>query len=75
MNLIPLVPCTAAMVAMAPAAQRDRRPIRRRCSYAAPRIRSSSALTMEVGIVPVAGATSAISTFVQLLALSYLYVG
>jgi ABC-type transport system involved in cytochrome c biogenesis permease subunit len=30
--------------------------------------------TMEVGHVPVAGATSAISTFVWLLALSYLYV-
>jgi len=31
-------------------------------------------LTMEVGHVPVAGATSAISTFVWLLALSYLYI-
>src|SRR3979411_2388234 len=30
--------------------------------------------TMEVGHVPVAGATSAISTFVWLLALSYLYI-
>ncbi len=30
--------------------------------------------TMEIGHVPVAGATSAISTFVWLLALSYLYV-
>src|SRR5262245_12217715 len=30
-------------------------------------------LTMEIGHVPVAGATSAISTFVWLLALSYLY--
>ena len=30
--------------------------------------------TMEVGQVPVAGATSAISTFVWLLALSYLYI-
>ena len=30
-------------------------------------------LTMEVGHVPIAGATSAISTFVWLLALSYLY--
>ena len=30
--------------------------------------------TMEVGHVPVTGATSAISTFVWLLALSYLYV-
>src|SRR6202008_5180701 len=30
-------------------------------------------VTMEVGHVPVAGATSAISTFVWLLALSYLY--
>src|SRR5207247_8805722 len=29
--------------------------------------------TMEIGHVPVAGATSAISTFVWLLALSYLY--
>src|SRR5438309_4432979 len=31
-------------------------------------------LTMDVGHVPVAGATSAISTFVWLLALSYLYI-
>jgi ABC-type transport system involved in cytochrome c biogenesis permease subunit len=31
-------------------------------------------LTMEAGHVPVAGATSAISTFVWLLALSYLYI-
>ncbi len=31
-------------------------------------------MTMEVGHVPVAGATSAISTFVWLLALSYLYI-
>src|SRR5437660_2249968 len=30
-------------------------------------------LTMEVGHIPVAGATSAISTFVWLLALAYLY--
>src|SRR5437667_5206355 len=30
--------------------------------------------TMELGHVPVAGATSAISTFVWLLALSYLYI-
>ena len=30
--------------------------------------------TMEVGHVPVAGATSAISTFVWLLALAYLYI-
>src|ERR1700716_950316 len=30
--------------------------------------------TMEIGHVPVAGATSAISTFVWLLALSYLYI-
>src|SRR6266852_1374306 len=30
--------------------------------------------TMEIGHVPVAGATSAISTFVWLLALAYLYV-
>src|SRR5206468_10719118 len=30
-------------------------------------------LTMEAGHVPIAGATSAISTFVWLLALSYLY--
>ena len=30
--------------------------------------------TMEVGHVPVAGVTSAISTFVWLLALSYLYI-
>src|SRR6058998_838113 len=29
--------------------------------------------TMEIGHVPIAGATSAISTFVWLLALSYLY--
>ena len=31
-------------------------------------------LTMEVGHVPMTGATSAISTFVWLLALSYLYI-
>ena len=31
-------------------------------------------LTMDVGHVPVAGATSAISTFVWLLALAYLYI-
>jgi ABC-type transport system involved in cytochrome c biogenesis permease subunit len=79
MNLIPLVLYAAALVAYAwHFAQRN--PVLGR---SATTLLVAAALshtfvigmqTMEVGHLPVAGATSAISTFVWLLALSYLYV-
>src|SRR6185436_1295047 len=79
MNLVPLVLYAAALVAYAwHFAQRN--PVLGR---SATTLLVAAALahtfvigmqTMEVGHVPVAGATSAISTFVWLLALSYLYV-
>jgi ABC-type transport system involved in cytochrome c biogenesis permease subunit len=79
MNLVPLVLYLSAMVAYAwHFAQRN--PVLGR---SATTLLVAAALshtfvigmqTMEVGHVPVAGATSAISTFVWLLALSYLYV-
>ena len=79
MNLIPLVLYAAALVAYAwHFAQRN--PV---IGRSATTLLVAAALshtfvigmqTMEVGHVPVAGATSAISTFVWLLALSYLYV-
>ena len=79
MNLVPLVLYTAAMVAYAwHFAQRN--PV---VGRTATTLLVFGALahtfvigmqTMEVGQIPVAGATPAISTFVWLLALSYLYV-
>jgi ABC-type transport system involved in cytochrome c biogenesis permease subunit len=79
MNLVPLVLYAAALVAYAwHFAQRN--PVLGR---SATTLLVAAALshtfvigmqTMEVGHVPVAGPTSAISTFVWLLALSYLYV-
>jgi ABC-type transport system involved in cytochrome c biogenesis permease subunit len=79
MNLVPLVLYVAAMAAYAwHFAQRNAV-----VGRSATTLLVAAALahtfvigmqTMEVGHVPVAGATSAISTFVWLLALSYLYV-
>ncbi len=79
MNLLPLVLYAAAFVAYAwHFAQRD--PV---VGRTATTLLVAAALshtfvigmqTMEVGHVPVAGKTSAISTFVWLLALSYLYI-
>src|SRR5258708_7276857 len=79
MNLVPLVLYAAALVAYAwHFAQRNAV-----VGRSATTLLVAGALahtfvigmqTMEVGHVPVAGATSAISTFVWLLALSYLYV-
>src|SRR5919112_2988750 len=79
MNVVPLALYTAAFVAYAwHFAQRN--PV---VGRSATTLLVAAALshtfvigmqTMEVGHVPVAGATSAISTFVWLLALSYLYV-
>jgi ABC-type transport system involved in cytochrome c biogenesis permease subunit len=79
MNAIPLVLYAAALVAYGwHFAQRDAM-----IGRAATTLLVAAALahtfvigmqTMEVGQVPVTGATSAISTFVWLLALSYLYI-
>jgi ABC-type transport system involved in cytochrome c biogenesis permease subunit len=79
MNLVPLLLYAAALVAYAwHFAQRN--PV---VGRSATTLLIASALahtfvigmqTMEIGHVPVAGATSAISTFVWLLALSYLYI-
>src|SRR5471030_1510622 len=79
MNMVPLVLYAAAMVAYAwHFAQRNPA-----LGRSATTLLMAAALshtfaigmqTMEVGHVPIAGATPAISTFVWLLALSYLYV-
>src|SRR4249919_4082209 len=79
MNLIPLVLYAAAMVAYAwHFAQRNATVGRSATTLLVAAALSHTFVigmqTMEVGHVPVAGATSAISTFVWLLALSYLYV-
>jgi len=79
MNLIPLVLYAAAMVAYAwHFAQRNAIVGRSATTLLVAAALSHTFVigmqTMEVGHVPVAGATSAISTFVWLLALSYLYV-
>ena len=79
MNLIPLVLYVAAMMAYAwhfaertPAVGRSATTLLVAAALAHTFVIGMQ--TMEVGHVPVAGATSAISTFVWLLALSYLYV-
>src|SRR6266849_5154163 len=79
MNLLPLVLYAAAFVAYAwHFAQRN--PVLGRSATTLLVAAASSHTfvigmqTMEVGHVPVASATSAISTFVWLLALSYLYI-
>src|SRR4029450_10530545 len=79
MNLVPLVLYSVALIAYAwHFAQRD--PV---VGRAATTLLVAAALshtfvvgmqTMEVGPVPMTGAPSAISTFVWLLALSYLYL-
>jgi ABC-type transport system involved in cytochrome c biogenesis permease subunit len=79
MNLIPLVLYAAAMVAYAwHFAQRDAIVGRSATTLLVAAALSHTFVigmqTMELGHVPVVGATSAISTFVWLLALSYLYV-
>jgi ABC-type transport system involved in cytochrome c biogenesis permease subunit len=79
MNLIPLVLYAAALVAYAwHFAQRNSVVGRSATTLLVAAALSHTFVigmqTMEVGHVPVAGATSAISTFVWLLALSYLYV-
>ncbi len=79
MNLVPLVLYAAALVAYAWHFARRNAALGRTATT----ILVAAALshtfvigmqTMEVGDVPVAGATSAISTFVWLLALAYLYI-
>src|SRR4029077_2296440 len=79
MNLVPLVLYAAALAAYVwHFAQRN--PVLGRSATAllvAPALAHPFVIgmqTMEIGHVPVAGATSAISTFVWLLALSYLYI-
>src|SRR4249919_1659128 len=79
MNLIPLVLYAAAMVAYAWHFARRHAAVGRSATTLLVAAALSHTfvigmLTMEVGHVPVAGATSAISTFVWLLALSYLYI-
>src|SRR5437588_6220029 len=79
MNLVPLTLYAAAFVAYAwHFARRDQASGRTATTLLVAAALSHTfvigMLTMEVGHVPVAGATSAISTFVWLLALSYLYV-
>jgi ABC-type transport system involved in cytochrome c biogenesis permease subunit len=79
MNLIPLVLYAAALVAYAwHFAQRNSVVGRSATTLLVAAALSHTfvigMLTMEVGHVPVTGAASAISTFVWLLALSYLYV-
>ena len=78
MNLVPLTLYAAAFVAYAwHFARRDQASGRAATTLLVAAALSHTfvigMLTMEAGHVPVAGATSAISTFVWLLALSYLY--
>src|SRR5476649_852803 len=79
MNMVPLALYAAAMVAYAwHFAQRNATLGRSATTLLVAAALSHTFVigmqTMELGDVPVAGATSAISTFVWLLALSYLYV-
>src|SRR4029078_1464554 len=79
MNMVPLVLYAAAMVAYAwHFAQRNAAVGRSATTLLVAAALSHTFVigmqTMEVGHVPMTGATSAISTFVWLLALSYLYV-
>src|SRR5437763_185923 len=78
MNLVPLTLYAAAFVAYAwHFARRDQPSGRAATTLLVAGALSHTfvigMLTMEAGHVPIAGATSAISTFVWLLALSYLY--
>jgi ABC-type transport system involved in cytochrome c biogenesis permease subunit len=79
MNLVPLVLYAAALVAYAWHFARRNAGVGRTATtlLVAAALAHTFVIgmqTMEVGDVPMAGATSAISTFVWLLALSYLYI-